>query len=93
MSRRLTIEEAQTTLPECIREIEKGGPLLIMRGEEPVAALVRPKDLEHLEQPSNTGSGTGLASLAGGWKGSDELVRYLEMSPRIGQRDVAPLDE
>jgi hypothetical protein len=30
----------------------------------------------------------GLASIAGGWDGSDELVRILEESPRIGTREI-----
>jgi hypothetical protein len=32
--------------------------------------------------------GRGLASIAGGWDGSDELVRILEESPRIGTREI-----
>jgi hypothetical protein len=30
----------------------------------------------------------GLGSIAGGWDGSDELVRILEESPRIGTREI-----
>jgi len=33
----------------------------------------------------------GLASIAGGWDGSDELVRILEESPRTGTREVEEL--
>lgn len=32
--------------------------------------------------------GDGLASIAGGWAGSEELVRILEDSPRTGTREV-----
>jgi hypothetical protein len=34
----------------------------------------------------------GLASLAGGWPGSDELVRQIEASPRFGKRTTPDLD-
>jgi hypothetical protein len=30
----------------------------------------------------------GLTSIAGGWEGSDELVKILENSPRSGQHDI-----
>jgi hypothetical protein len=33
----------------------------------------------------------GLASIAGGWDGSDELVRILEGSTRTGTREVEDL--
>ena len=93
MSKCLSIDEAQAALPECIRQIQKGEPLLIMRGEKPVAALIRPEDLAQLERLAETHAEAGLASLAGGWDGSDDLVRCLETSSRIGQRDIAVIDE
>jgi hypothetical protein len=60
--------------------------------ESQVAALVPPDDLEHLQRLRKVGPEGGLASLAGGWEGSEELVQLLEASPRVGQRDVASLD-
>lgn len=34
----------------------------------------------------------GLASLAGGWEGSEELVRLIESSPRGGRRSTPAPD-
>jgi prevent-host-death family protein len=92
MKKNVPIAEAKSTLSECIREVEGGKTVLITRHGKPVAALVLPKDLENLERLRKAGPEGGLASLAGGWEGSDELVHLLEESERVGQRNVAPLD-
>jgi len=62
--------------------------VLITRHGKFVAALVRPDDLEHLERLRKAGPEKGLASIAGGWEGSEELVDILEKFPRIGQREI-----
>ena len=92
MSKYLSIKEVKSALPGCILEVEKGEPLLITSEGRPVAALVRPQDLERLERLQETSAEAGLASLAGGWDGSDELVHHLQASSRIGRREVADLD-
>ena len=92
MVKNLSVAEVKATLSECIREVESGEPLLITRRGKPVAALVRAKDLEHLRRLRAAGPEGGLASLAGGWEDSDELVRLLESSSRSGQREVDTLD-
>ena len=92
MSKYLSIEEVKAALPECIREVGQGEPLLITSEGRPVAALVRPEDLEQLACLRKAGAKAGLSSLAGGWDGSDELVHHLETSSRIGRREVADLD-
>ena len=89
MSKRLSVDEAQASLVEYIREVENGETVLITSDGEPVAALVRPEDLEALQRLREV----GLAGLAGGWEGSDELVHHLETSSRVGQRDIVALDE
>jgi antitoxin (DNA-binding transcriptional repressor) of toxin-antitoxin stability system len=73
-------------------DVEAGKPVIITRHGKPVAALVPPTDLEHLQRLRKAGPGGGLASLAGGWTDSDELVRLLDTSSRVGQRDVESLD-
>ena len=92
MNKNVSLAEAKATLSECIREVERGKSVLITRHGKPAAALVRPSDLEHLQRLRKAGPEGGLASVAGGWKGSDELVRLLDASTRVGQRDVASLD-
>ena len=92
MAKNLSVAEVKATLSECIREVESGEPVLITRRGKPVAALVRAIDLEHLRRLRAAGPEGGLASLAGGWEDSDELVRLLESSSRSGQREVDTLD-
>lgn len=89
MTKSISVAEAKATLSERIREAESGEPVVITRHGKPVAALIRPDDLEHLRAAGPEG---GLASLAGGWEGSDDLALLLESSPRSGPREVSSLD-
>jgi hypothetical protein len=50
------------------------------------------QDLDNLERLKKAGPEGGLASLAGGWKGSEELVQILDQSERFGQRDNLELE-
>jgi prevent-host-death family protein len=92
MNKEISLAEAKATLSECIREVEKGKMLVIKRHGKPVAALVQPKDLDNLERLRKAGPAGGLASVSGGWDGSEELVLILEESKRYGSRDEGPLD-
>ena len=92
MNKSIPLAEAKATLSDCIREVESGKSVLITRHGKPVAALVCPKDLDNLQRLKKAGPEGGLASLAGGWEGSDELARLLDESARVGQRDVTPLE-
>lgn len=92
MNKEISLAEAKATLSECIREVEKGLSLLIKRHGKPVAALVRPQDLDNLERLKKAGPQGGLASLAGGWQGSEELAYILDSTVRFGQRDEEALD-
>ena len=93
MIKQISLAEAKATLSECIREAESGKEVLITRHGKPVAAIVRAKDLENLERLKKAGPGGGLASLAGGWEESEEFVRILNESSRVGQRIVEMVDE
>lgn len=88
----LSVAEVKATLSEQIREVETGEPIIITRHGKAVAALVRAEDLKQLERLRAAGPDTGLASLAGGWEDADDLLRILDSSPRMGQREVANLD-
>jgi len=92
MSRHLSIVEAKTHLSDCIREVEQGGSVLITRHGKAVAALVPAEILEHVERLKKAGPGGGLASLAGGWKGSGNLVRILARSKRTKPRQHPVLE-
>ncbi|HEX7117844.1 MAG TPA: type II toxin-antitoxin system Phd/YefM family antitoxin [Longimicrobiales bacterium] len=87
-----SVAEVKAKLSEHIREVEHGESIIITRHGKAVAALVRPEDLETLERLRSAGPKGGLASIAGGWEDSEDLVRILETSPRIGARDGANLD-
>jgi prevent-host-death family protein len=92
MSRNLSVVEAKTHLSDCIREVEQGGSVLITRHGRAVAALVPVDTIEHLERLKKAGPQGGLASLAGGWKGSEDLVHLLSRSKRTRPRNHPALD-
>jgi len=93
MDKSVSIVKAKATLSDCIRDVEAGSSVLITRHGKPVAALVRASDFHRLDRLRKAGPEGGLASLAGGWKGSDELVQILNESNRFGQRATSPLDQ
>jgi len=92
MIKNVSIAKAKATLSDCIRNVEAGSAVLITRHGKPVAALVRANDFNRLERLRKAGPEGGLASLAGGWEGSDELALILNESSRIGQRETSQLD-
>ena len=84
MIKEISLAEAKATLSKCIRDVEKGLSVIIKRHGKPVAALVHPQNLETLERLKKAGPEGGLASLAGGWENSEELVKVLDGSVRFG---------
>lgn len=92
MPTEVSIARAKATLSAQVRAAERGEPIVITRHGKPVAALVPASDLERLERLRAAGPEGGLASVAGGWEGSDELANWLECHPRTGPRSD-PLPE
>jgi prevent-host-death family protein len=90
--RSVTVVQAKAAFSDCIRQVEAGTFVTITRHGKAVAAMIRPGDLEQLKRLRQAGPEGGLASLAGGWEGSDELVKILDESPRRGQRDVPDIE-
>jgi prevent-host-death family protein len=93
MNKNVSLAEAKATLSECIRQVENGESVVITRHGKPVAALIRPHDLENIERLRKAGPEGGLASLAGGWEGSEELSRFLDESNRVGNRATLLLED
>jgi prevent-host-death family protein len=93
MSRNLSIVEAKAHLSDCIREVEQGESVLITRHGKAVAALVPADILEQVERLKKAGPRGGLASLAGGWKGSEDLIRVLAQSRRTKRRRHPAADQ
>jgi prevent-host-death family protein len=85
--RHIPLSEARARFAECVRAVEQGELILLTRHDKPVAALVWPENIEQLERLQVAGSEGGLASLAGGWKGSEEIV-VLTGARAGGQRPV-----
>jgi prevent-host-death family protein len=88
MATTVSAAKAKAEFAECMRKAEAGDPVVITRHGKPVVALVRADSLQALERLRSAGPAGGLASLAGGWRGSDELVRALSRSRRTKPRRV-----
>ena len=88
MESNVSVAKAKANFSECIRKVEAGNAVLITRHGKPVAALVRPSDLEHLARLRKAGPEKGLASITGGWENSEELASILDASPRQGHRNT-----
>ncbi len=86
MPTRISIAQAKATLSAQVRAAEEGEPILITRHGKPVAALVPADELEQYERLRAAGPEGGLASVAGGWEGSDQLVELLERHRRTRGR-------
>ena len=82
VSRTLSVAQAKATFAACVRWAEDGEPIIISRHGKPVAALVQATDVEHLARLRAAGPEGGLASVAGGWKGSDRLARLVRRGGR-----------
>lgn len=88
----ISLAEAKAHLSACIRKVETEEPVIITRHGKPIVALVKAEELEHLQKLRQAGPEGGLASIAGGWEGSDELADILDQSHRVGQRQSASLE-
>jgi prevent-host-death family protein len=88
----LSVAEAKATLSDAIRDVEAGSTVVITRHGKPVVALVRAEDLTAIERLRSAGPQKGLASIAGGWKGSEKLVEAIESKPRRGRRRTPTLE-
>jgi prevent-host-death family protein len=90
-NRTLSVAEAKANLSDAIRDVEMGSSVVITRHGKPVAALVRVDELAALERLRAAGPSRGLASLAGGWPGSEEFVKHVNAARRHGRRKTPPL--
>lgn len=86
LTKTLSVAEAKARFSSCIREAEAGQSVIITRHGKEVAAVVGADEARQLERLRAAGPAGGLASLAGGWKGSDELAHHLQQGARTGPR-------
>jgi prevent-host-death family protein len=92
MTKYRSVADVKAKLSEYIRSAEHGDSVVITRHGQAVAALVGSEEIQMLERLRSAGPEGGLASLAGGWEDSDDLIRILETSPRVGSRTSSALD-
>ena len=92
MSKYRSVADVKAKLSEYIRAAEHGDPVVITRHGRAVAALVGSEELQMLERLRSAGPEGGLASVAGGWEDSEDLIRVLETSSRVGSRHGPTLD-
>jgi prevent-host-death family protein len=90
MARKLSAAQAKSQLADCLRKAEKGEPVIITRHGKAVAALVGVDRVALGKQ--HTRARRGLAGLAGGWKGSEDLVTALKKVRRTRPRRPIVLD-
>jgi prevent-host-death family protein len=90
-ARQLSAAQAKSRLADCLRKAEHGEPVIITRNGKPVAALVAVNRVR-LQKARTVLTGTGLAGLSGGWKGSENLVRALGKVRRTRPRRPITLD-
>jgi prevent-host-death family protein len=92
MPKKVTITEARDQLSAHIRNAEHGAPVVITRRGRAVAVIVAAEDFDQLERLGAAGPRAGLVGLAGGWKGSDDLVREIDTHHRSPPRHSPSFD-
>lgn len=91
MTKSLSVAEVKAHFADCVRKVEAGGAFVITRHGKPVVALVPATEVQELERLRAAGPSGGLASLAGGWKGSEDLVKAVSGLRRTGPRSLPKL--
>ncbi len=89
--RPVSVVEAKARFSEVVREAEAGAIVMIRRHGRDVAAVVPAKDAERLSRLRAAGPEKGLAAVAGGWRGSEDLVARLDAIRRSPPRGRARL--
>lgn len=92
MSRTRTVVDAKAHFAQCLREVEQGEPVLLTRHGRLVAAIVPVDVFEDVQRLRAAGPGAGLASLAGGWEGSEEVAEAALEYGRSAGRGGPELD-
>jgi prevent-host-death family protein len=92
LPKKLSVAHVKAHFSDCVRKVEAGAAVVITRHGKPVVALVPAAELQELDRLRAAGPPGGLASLAGGWKGSEELVKTVSGLRRTRPRSPAELD-
>lgn len=92
MRETVPVADAKTHFAKIVRRAETGEVVVLSRHGKAVAAVVSAADVDRLERLRAAGPEKGLASVAGGWNGSEELADLLVGRKRSKPRRVASLD-
>jgi prevent-host-death family protein len=92
VSKSASVADVKAHFADWIRTAESGESVVITRHGKAVVALVPAGDLAQLQRLRAAGPEKGLASIAGGWEGSDELVERIQEFQRSRQREIADAD-
>ena len=92
MGTNVSAAEVKARFAQYLRQAENGEFIIITRHGKPVVALVKAENAQQIERLRAAGPEAGLASLAGGWKGSEQLARVLTRTKRVLPRRVADFD-
>ena len=92
MSKIVSAAEAKLHFADCVRAAERGESVVITRHGKAIAAVVPAADVEQLERLRASGKGSGLAAVAGGWRGSETLVARVAARRRTPPRKPPRLD-
>jgi prevent-host-death family protein len=87
-----SVAEMKAHFSEWIRTAELGDAVVVTRHGKPVVALVAAAELEQLTRLKAAGPERGLAGLAGGWEGSEDLVEKLGSAERTRPRQTRQPD-
>jgi prevent-host-death family protein len=85
-NKQVSIAKAKDSFSSWVRDVEHGGTVVITRRGKAVAALVGANELAQLKRLRAAGPEAGLASVAGGWKGSEDLTKTLAKQKRSSRR-------
>lgn len=86
MTKRVTVAQIEADVADYLRVAEGGDTVLITRDGRAVVALVPAQAVRIALAPR------GLAGLAGGWEGSEELVDRIAEIRRTPPRAIADFD-
>ncbi len=92
MPKQVTITEARDQLSAHIRTAEHGTPVVVTRRGHAVAVIIAAEEFDQLDRLRAVGPRAGLVGLAGGWEGSEELVRVLDARQRTPPRRTSAVD-
>jgi prevent-host-death family protein len=88
----VSVADAKSRFSEYVRRAEAGDVVVLSRHGRPVAALIPAEDVDQFDRLRAAGPGKGLVSLAGGWKGSEDLVGLLAGQKRSRSRKILSPD-